>query len=84
MQGLRLIDCQSLLASVRMGARCADCSSPLEVRGKLDLGFLGGVGQTSLLLTFWRALWGSINLVTLHLFFAFLNSDEKICSSSFH
>ena len=34
MQGLRLIDCQSSLASVRKGARCADCSSPLDVRGK--------------------------------------------------
>ena len=28
------------------------------------LGFLGGVGQASLLLTFWRALWGPINLAT--------------------
>ena len=45
MQGLRLIDYQCLLASVRKGAKCADCSSPLEVRKKLDLGFHGDVGQ---------------------------------------
>ena len=36
-QGLRLIDCQSLLASGRKGARCADCSFLLEVRERLDL-----------------------------------------------
>ena len=28
------------------------------------LGFLGGVGEVSLLFTFWRALWGPINLAT--------------------
>ena len=43
MQGLRLMNCQSLLASVRKGARCADCSSPLEVRERMDLDFLSGV-----------------------------------------
>ena len=43
MQGFRLIDCQSLLASVKKRARCADCSSPVEVREKLDLEFLSGV-----------------------------------------
>ena len=32
MQGLKLIACQSLLASVKKGAQCADYSSPLEVR----------------------------------------------------
>ena len=36
-----MIDCQSLLTSVRKGARCADCSSPLEVRENVNLGFLG-------------------------------------------
>ena len=28
------------------------------------LGFLGGMGQASLLFTFWRALWDPINLAT--------------------
>ena len=37
--------------------------------------------KASLLLTFWRALWGPINLVTLHLIFEFLKSDENFCSS---
>ena len=41
MQGLKLINFQSLLAS--KGARCADCSSPLEVRERMDLDFLSGV-----------------------------------------
>ena len=41
-QGLRLVDCQSLIASVRKGTRCTDCSSPLEVREVLDLRFCSG------------------------------------------
>ena len=73
MQGLRLIDCQSLIASVRMGTRCAACSSPLEVKGKLDLGFLGSVGQSFIASHF---LEGSLGLnkscnITFVLFFNF-------------
>ena len=41
MQGLRLIDCQSLLASLKSLALCADCQFPLEVRE--DLGFRKGL-----------------------------------------
>ena len=47
MQGLSLIDYQSLLASVRkLKFQCADCSSsPPEVREKLDLGFHSATAQ---------------------------------------
>ena len=38
MQGLRLKDCQSLLASVQPFALCADCQFPLEVREDLGSG----------------------------------------------
>ena len=42
-QGLRSIDCRRLLTSVRKVTWCVDCSSPLEMRERMDLGFLCGV-----------------------------------------
>ena len=40
MQGLKLINCQCLLASVRMLAQCVHYSSPLNVREQVDLNMI--------------------------------------------
>ena len=61
-------------------------SSGTEVREKLDLGFLGGVGQSFFASHFLEGPLGSnksCNITFVLFCFAFQNSDEKICSGSF-